>query len=69
MCAAAVLLMIIPTVGMFVPLPDPPVRYFPYVFAAYLFFGYARVMAMQHQKPERVGEIHDEVKKLHAATA
>ena len=61
--------MIIPAVGMFVPLPDPPVRYFPYVFGAYLFFGYARVMAMQHQKPARVEEIHDEVKKLHAATA
>jgi hypothetical protein len=69
MCVAAVLLMIIPTVGMFVPLPDPPVRYFPYVFGAYLFFGYARVMAMQHQKAQRVEEIQDEVKKMHAATA
>jgi amino acid transporter len=69
MCVAAVALMIIPTVGMFVPLPDPPVRYFPYVFGAYLFFGYARVMAMQHQKPERLEEIHDEVKKTHAVAA
>jgi len=69
MCVAAVALMIIPTVGMFVPLPDPPVRYFPYVFGAYLFFGYARVMAMQHQKAERLGEIQDEVKKMHATAA
>ncbi len=68
LCVAAVALMIIPAVGMFVPLPDPPVRYFPYVFAAYLFFGYVRVMGMQHQKPQRVEEIHDEVKKMHAAT-
>ena len=69
MCVASVALMIIPTVGMFVPLPDPPVRYFPYVFGAYLFFGYARVMAMQHQKAERLGEIQDEVKKMHATAA
>src|SRR5258706_1180687 len=68
LCVAAVALMIIPAVGMFVPLPDPPVRYFPYGFAAYLFFGYVRVMGMQHQKPQRVEEIHDEVKKMHAAT-
>jgi hypothetical protein len=69
MCGAAVALMIIPTVGMFVPLPDPPVRYFPYVFAAYLFFGYVRVMAMQHQKAERLAQIHNEVQKAHAVTA
>lgn len=69
MCVAAVALMIIPTVGMFVPLPDPPVRYFPYVFGAYLFFGYIRVMAMQHQKAARLEEIQDEVKKMHAAAA
>jgi amino acid transporter len=69
MCAAAVVLMIIPTVGMFVPLPDPPVRYFPYVFGAYLFFGYIRVMAMQHQKADRLAQIQDEVQKAHAVTA
>ncbi len=38
-------------------------------FGAYLFIGYARVMAMQHQKPARVEEISVEVKKLHAAAA
>jgi amino acid transporter len=69
LCVAAVALMIIPAVGMFVPLPDPPVRYFPYVFGAYLFFGYIRVMAMQHQKAKRLEEIQDEVKKMHAAAA
>ena len=69
MCAAALLLMIIPTVGMFIPLPDPPVRYFPYVFGGYLWFGLMRVMAMQHQKPTRVEEISEEVQKSHVATA
>ncbi len=50
-------------------MPPAPVNYFPYAFAVYLFFGLLRVMGMQHQKPERVGEIHAEVKKLHVATA
>lgn len=63
-------LMLIPLAGLFYPIPDPPVRYFPYVFAAYLWFGVLRVMAMQHQKPDRVVEIREEVQKLHAtATA
>ena len=70
MCVAAVVLMIIPIMGMFVPLPDPPVRYFPYVFGAYLFFGYIRVMAMQHQKPRNGWwKFVTKSKKLHAATA
>lgn len=65
LCAAALLLLLIPIAGMFYPLPDPPVRYFPYAFGAYLWFGVLRVMAMRHQKPERVEEISAEVQKLH----
>jgi len=51
------------------PFPPPPVNAFPYVFSAYLFIGYARIMAMQHQKPARVEEITGEIKKLHAQPA
>lgn len=69
LCAAALVLLLIPIWGLFYPVPDPPVRYFPYVFAGYLWFGIVRVMAMQHQKPERLEEIREEVQKLHAATA
>jgi amino acid transporter len=69
LCVAAILLMLIPAVGSVYPVPAAPVNAFPYVFAAYLFFGYARVMAMQHQKSKRLEEIQDEVKKMHAATA
>ncbi len=68
LCVSGILLLLIPTAGMFYPLPDPPVRYFPYAFAAYLWFGVLRVMGMRHQKPERVDEISAEVKKLHAET-
>jgi amino acid transporter len=35
------LFMIVPIVGSFYPLPDPPIRYYPYVFAAYLALGVA----------------------------
>jgi len=58
------LLLLIPIVGSVYPVPAPPVNAFPYVFAAYLFIGYVRIMAMQHQKPSRVEEIGMEIKKL-----
>lgn len=69
LCVAAMLLLLIPAAGMFYPLPDPPVRYFPYIFAAYLWFGLLRIMAMRHQKPQRVEEISLEIQKLHAEAA
>ncbi|HUA39767.1 MAG TPA: APC family permease [Candidatus Sulfopaludibacter sp.] len=64
LCAAAMLLLLIPTIGSVYPVPAPPVNAFPYVFAAYLFIGYVRIMAMQHQKPSRIEEIGVEIKKL-----
>jgi amino acid transporter len=69
LCVASLLLLLIPVVGLVYPMPDPPVRYFPYVFGAYLFLGYARIMAMQHQKPDRLVEISSEIQKLHAEVA
>jgi hypothetical protein len=69
LCVAALVLLLIPAVGSVYPVPAAPVNAFPYVFVAYLLFGYVRVMAMQHQKPTRVVEIHQEVQKMHAATA
>jgi amino acid transporter len=68
LCVSALVLMLIPAVGSVYPVPAAPVNAFPYVFGAYLFFGYVRVMAMQHQKPKRLEEINDEVTKMHAAT-
>jgi amino acid transporter len=69
LCVAAMVLLLIPIVGSVYPVPAAPVNYFPYAFAAYLWFGILRVMGMKHQKPERLVEIRDEVKKMHAATA
>jgi amino acid transporter len=68
LCVAAMLLLLIPIVGSVYPVPSAPVNYFPYAFAAYLWFGILRVMGMRHQKPERVEEISAEVQK-HAAAA
>jgi amino acid transporter len=64
MCVAAMVLLLVPTIGSVYPVPAPPVNAFPYVFAAYLFIGYVRIMAMQHQKPQRVEEISLEIKKV-----
>jgi amino acid transporter len=69
LCVVAMALMLIPIVGSVWPVPSPPVNYFPYAFAAYLWFGVLRVMGMRHQKPERVVEVSEEVQKLHAPAA
>jgi amino acid transporter len=37
--ALAIVFMVAPIVGSFYPLPDPPIRYYPYIFAAYLAIG------------------------------
>ena len=66
---AALVLLLIPIIGSVYPVPPAPVNYFPYAFGIYLFFGLLRVMAMQHQKPARVDEIHDEIKKIHVVAA
>jgi len=69
LCVAAMLLLLIPIVGSVYPVPAAPVNAFPYIFAVYLFFGYSRIMAMQHQKPQRLMEIREEVQKVQSVTA
>jgi amino acid transporter len=64
-CAAALLLMLIPAVGSVYPVPDPPVRYFPYVFAAYLLVGVARVFWLRMSAPERIVRIREEIHSQH----
>ncbi len=67
LCVVAMVLMLVPIVGSVWPVPSAPVNYFPYAFAAYLWFGILRVMGMRHQIPQRVDEVSQEVQKLHAA--
>jgi amino acid transporter len=64
-CVAALILMLIPLVGSVYPVPDPPVRYFPYIFAAYLAIGGARVAWLRMRAPERLRKIGEEIRSQH----
>jgi amino acid transporter len=64
-CVAAVVLMLVPAVGSVYPVPDPPVRYFPYIFAAYLLAGGARVLWLRLRAPERLQKISEEIQTRH----
>jgi amino acid transporter len=64
-CVAAIVLMLIPLVGSVYPVPDPPVRYFPYIFAGYLAIGGGRVAWLRMRAPERLRRIHQEVQTQH----
>jgi amino acid transporter len=64
-CVAALALMLIPAVGSVYPVPDPPVRYFPYVFAAYLLLGVTRVLWLRMSAPDRIVRISQEIHSQH----
>jgi amino acid transporter len=69
MCVASVLLLLIPAVGSVIPIPDPPVNYFPYAYLAYLLIGIAWVLAFRARKPAAIGEIHQDLAASHARFA
>ena len=63
-CGIALVLLMIPTVGSVYPIPDAPVRYFPYLFLGYLAIGAAWILFVGFRKPanatmirERIGSI------------
>lgn len=64
-CVAAIVLMLVPAVGSVYPVPDPPVRYFPYIFLGYLLLGGARVAYLKMSSPERVQRISQEIQTQH----
>lgn len=47
--AASVLLLLVPTIGSVYPVPAPPVKYYPYLFAAYLIIGGSWIV-FQHRR-------------------
>lgn len=69
MCAASLVLLLIPTVGSVIPVPPPPVNYFPYIYLAYLAVGIAWILAFRARKPTAVGEIHQDLELNHARFA
>jgi amino acid transporter len=67
LCVAALALMLIPTVGSVYPVPDGPVRYFPYIFLAYLAVGAGRVLWIRQRAPEHLSQIRAELIAQHLA--
>ena len=66
MCAASLLLLMIPAVGSVVPIPDPPVNYFPYAYLIYLAIGIAWILAFRVRKPSALGQIRQDLESSHA---
>jgi amino acid transporter len=64
-CAAGLLLMLIPAIGSVYPVPDPPVRYFPYIFLGYLAIGGVRILWLRMSAPERLRQIRAEIHAHH----
>jgi amino acid transporter len=66
MCAASLLLLLIPAVGSVIPIPAPPVNYFPYAYLVYLFAGIAWILAFRVRKPTALGAIQQDLAQSHA---
>jgi hypothetical protein len=66
MCAASLVLLMIPTVGSVIPIPDPPVNYFPYAYLVYLALGVVWIVAFHARKPTAVGQIKQDLEANHA---
>ena len=66
MCAASLVLLMIPTVGSVIPVPDPPVNYFPYAYVVYLALGILWIFAFHTRKPAVVGQIKQDLDATHA---
>jgi len=66
MCGASLVLLMIPAVGSVVPIPDPPVNYFPYAYLVYLAVGIAWIFAFHARKPTAVGVIKQDLEDNHA---
>jgi amino acid transporter len=69
MAAAAIVLLLIPTVGSVIPVPAPPVNYFPYAYIVYLVAGIAWILAFHARKPTAVGQINNDLELNHARFA
>jgi len=56
-CVAAILCLLVPTVGSFYPVPAAPVSYFPYYFLAYILAGAAWLAVVSRRKHGVLAEI------------
>jgi amino acid transporter len=60
----ALLFLVIPIVGSFYPVPDAPVRYFPYAFAVYLAVGVAWLFIQKNGKNDVIGKIEADLEDI-----
>jgi amino acid transporter len=65
-CAAALLLLLIPAVGSVYPVPPAPVKYFPYLFLAYLLVGSVWVVTFYRRAPAASMRIQRDLQLNHA---
>jgi amino acid transporter len=63
-CAIALVLLMIPTIGSVYPIPDAPVLYFPYLFLVYLASGAAWIFYVRFRKPSVATTIREELNLL-----
>jgi amino acid transporter len=62
--ALALLFLVAPIVGSFYPVPDPPVRYFPYAFALYLIVGVVWLFIRKSQSDDVVQKIEADLEDI-----
>jgi hypothetical protein len=68
MAVAACLLLLVPTIGSFVPVPPYPVRVFPYVFLAYMLVGSGWLYVAAKRKRGILAEISADLEKTEPKT-
>ena len=62
----ATLFMIVPIVGSFYPLPDPPVRYFPYIFLGYMVLGGVWLLIQRARSSGVIQKIETDLEEIGA---
>ena len=65
-CVAALILLAIPAVGSGYPIPDPPVKYFPYGFLVYMAIGIIWIMSVYRRKPKAMEVVQADLERSHA---
>ncbi|MGA2835253.1 MAG: APC family permease [Acidimicrobiales bacterium] len=69
MAALAFVLLMVPTIGSFVPVPPYPVRIFPYIFLAYMLVGSAWLYSVNRRKPGILADIEADMERTEPSTA
>ena len=59
-------MLLIPAVGSLYPVPAAPIRYFPYLYLAYLVAGILWIVAFRHRKPMAWQRIREDLDSAHA---